>query len=269
MPEKTVLLTIENNIAYVALNRAEKHNAINMMMFYQLDKIIKQLQKDRTLRAVIVHGKGVDFCSGLDVKSVMKAPINVLKLLFKWLPGQSNLAQRVSTGWRKIPAPVIMALHGRVWGGGLQIALGGDFRFVEPSATLSILEARWGLIPDMGGTLALKEHLPADQAKLLAMTGKEVTAEQALEYNLVTEICSDPITSAKALAESLCQQSPDAVAGVKKLYNNVWWRSDRFTLARETYYQLRVMLSKNQKIKSYNQTHEKELAKAFKNRRPW
>jgi len=269
MPETTVLLTIENNIAYVALNREGKHNAINMNMFYQLDNIIKQLQKDKTLRAVIVHGKGVDFCSGLDVKSVMKAPINILKLLFKWLPGQSNLAQRVSTGWRKIPAPVIMALHGRVWGGGLQIALGGDFRFVEPTATLSILEARWGLIPDMGGTLALKEHLPSDQAKLLAMTGKELNPQQALEYNLITDIVSDPLASAKVLAESLCQQSPDAVAGVKKLYNQVWWRSDRFTLARETYYQFKVILGKNQKIKSYNQTHDKSDAKAFKNRRSW
>jgi len=269
MAEKTVLLTIENNIAYVALNRADKHNAINMAMFKQLDSIIKQLQKDKTLRAVIVHGNGVDFCSGLDVKSVMKAPINILKLLFKWLPGQSNLAQRVSTGWRKIPAPVIMALHGRVWGGGLQIALGGDFRLVEPSSTLSILEARWGLIPDMGGTLALKEHLPADQAKLLAMTGKEISPQQALQDNLITEICSDPLASAKILAESLCQQSPDAVAGVKKLYNKVWWRSDRFALAFETLYQIKVMLSKNQKIKTYNQLHDNEQAKAFKNRSTW
>jgi enoyl-CoA hydratase/carnithine racemase len=269
MPEKTVLLTIENHIAYVALNRAEKHNAINMMMFYQLDKIIKQLQKDKALRAVIVHGEGVDFCSGLDVKSVMKAPINIIKLLFKWLPGQSNLAQRLSTGWRKIPAPVIMALHGRVWGGGLHIALGGDFRFVTPTATLSILETRWGLIPDMGGTLALKEHLPADQAKLLAMTGKELTPQQALDYHLITEISVDPMASAKALAATLCQQSPDSVAGVKKLYNQTWWQSDRFTLARETFYQLKVMNSQNQKIKSYNQTHDKEQAKAFKNRSSW
>lgn len=269
MSEKTVLLTIENNIAYVALNRADKHNAINMLMFYQLDKVIKQLKKDKTLRAVIVHGKGVDFCSGLDVKSVMKAQTNVLKLLFKWLPGQSNLAQRVSTGWREIPVPVIMALHGRVWGGGLQIALGGDFRLVEPSASLSILEARWGLIPDMGGTLALKEHLPADQAKLLAMTGKELNPQQASDYHLITDVVDEPLAAAKALAESFSQKSPDAVAGVKKLYNQVWWRGDRFTLARETYYQLKVMFSKNQRIKSYNQTHDNSDAKAFKNRRSW
>jgi enoyl-CoA hydratase/carnithine racemase len=269
MPEKTVLLTIENNIAHVVLNRSEKHNALNMRMFNQLDTIIKQLQKDKSLRAVIVQGKGVDFCSGLDVKSVMSAPINILKLLLKWLPGQSNLAQRVSTGWRKIPAPVIMVLHGRVWGGGLQIALGGDFRIAEPNCALAILEARWGLIPDMGGTLALKEHLPIDQAKLLAMTGKVLSAEQALSYNLITEISVDPIESAKTLAETLCQQSPDAVAGVKNLYNKAWWHNDRFVLARETFYQLKVMLSKNQKIKSYNQTHEKDQEKAFKDRNSW
>ena len=162
-----------------------------------------------------------------------------------------------------------MVLHGRVWGGGLQIALGGDFRFAEPSSALSILEAKWGLIPDMGGTLALKEHLPADQAKLLAMTGKELSAKQALAYNLITEISADPMASAKMLAETLCQQSPDAIAGVKKLYNKAWWHNDRFVLARESWYQLKVILSKNQKIKSYNQTHDKEQAKAFENRGSW
>jgi enoyl-CoA hydratase/carnithine racemase len=269
MTDNTVLLTIENQIAYVTLNREEKHNALNMSMFYQIDSVIKQLRKNRDIRAVIVQGKGCDFCSGLDIKSVMKSPLNIFKLLFKWLPGQSNLAQRVSTGWRTIPVPVIMVLHGRVLGGGLQIALGGDFRFVQTNSTLSIMEAKWGLIPDMGGTLALKEHLPVDQAKLLAMTGKELSANEALEYKLITSVSDTPLEQALALAEELSQQSPDAIAGVKKLYNKAWWHSARFALAKESYYQIKVMLSKNQAIKSYYQTHEPSQGKGFKSRKRW
>ena len=178
MTKKLIKITIEENIAYVCLQREEKHNAINMAMFSQIVQTIKKLKRNRTLRAVIVHGKGVDFCSGIDIKSVFQSPVNALKLLFKWLPGQANIAQFVSTGWREIPVPVIMVLHGRVWGAGLQVALGGDFRIADSKASIAIMESKWGLIPDMGGTLALKEHLGADQAKLLAMLGTELTAEQ-------------------------------------------------------------------------------------------
>jgi len=269
MTENSVLLTIENQIAYVTLNRAEKHNALNMSMFYQIDNVIKQLKNNRNIRVVIVRGKGCDFCSGLDIKSVMKSPLNILKLLFKWLPGRSNLAQRVSTGWRTIPVPVIMVLHGRVWGGGLQIALGADFRFAQSNSEFSIMEAKWGLIPDMGGTLALKEHLPVDQAKLLAMTGKELSASQALEYKLITSVSDDPLEQALTLATELSDQSPDAIAGVKKLYNNAWWNSARFALAKESFYQIKIILNKNQAIKSFNQTHESSLAKRFKKRMHW
>lgn len=268
MNNKLVEIHYENDIAFVDFNRAEKHNALNMDMFKAIKQTIKTLKKDRNIRAVIVQGKGVDFCTGLDVKSVMKSPSNAVKLLFKFLPGQSNLAQYVSTGWQEIPVPVIMVLHGRVWGGGLQIALGADFRIADEKAMFSVMEARWGLIPDMGGTLALKELMPTDKAKLLAMTGREFSAKQAAKLNLVTKVSDSPLDAAKKLAEEIAQQSPDAVAGVKKLYKNAWWHSKGFALARESWYQIKVMAGKNQRIKTFNQTNP-DNTKPFKSRDNW
>ncbi len=268
MNNKLVEIHYENDIAFVDFNRAEKHNALNMDMFKAIKQTIKTLKKDRNIRAVIVQGKGVDFCTGLDVRSVMKSPSNAVKLLFKFLPGQSNLAQYVSTGWQEIPVPVIMVLHGRVWGGGLQIALGADFRIADEKAMFSVMEARWGLIPDMGGTLALKELMPTDKAKLLAMTGREFSAKQAAKLNLVTKVSDSPLDAAKKLAEEIAQQSPDAVAGVKKLYKNAWWHSKGFALARESWYQIKVMAGKNQRIKTFNQTNP-DNTKPFKSRDNW
>jgi enoyl-CoA hydratase/carnithine racemase len=266
---KCIELKIENNIAHVCFNRAKKHNALNMDMFYAIRKTIKLLKKDQKIRAVIVQGNGEDFCSGLDIKSVMKSRTDPLKLLFKWLPWQANLAQYVSTGWRDIPVPVIMVIHGRCWGGGLQIALGGDFRIAKPDASISIMEARWGLIPDMGGTLALKELIKLDVAKELAMTGKVITGEQAHGYGLLTHIANNPHEKALQLAETIVNHSPDAVAATKKLYNKSWWSKPGFALARESFYQIKILLGKNSRIKIYNQTHPDEESRTFKQRNNW
>ncbi|KGJ99285.1 crotonase/enoyl-CoA hydratase family protein [Thalassotalea sp. ND16A] len=248
MSAPRVTVEIKQQIAFVRLNRAAKHNAIDMEMFYALDKVSKNLSKDRYLRAVIVSGDGEDFCSGLDVKAVMQNKSNIGRLLFKLWPGSSNLAQRVSSNWRKIPVPVIFAMQGRCWGGGMQIALGGDFRIADTNASLSIMEARWGLIPDMGGNIALRELMPIDHAKELSMTGKVISAEQAKQYGLVTHICDDVTEKALELAKQICDRSPDSVAAVKKLYNQNWTLAGWKMLAKESYYQLKIILGKNQKV---------------------
>lgn len=266
---KRISLTINNKIAHVTLSRPEKHNAIDMAMFYEIDNIIKVLRKNRTIRVVIVSGEGEDFCSGLDIKSVMKSPINAVKLLFKIFPWRSNLAQRPSTDWQKIPVPVIMVIHGRCWGGGLQIALGGDFRIATPNASLSIMESRWGLIPDMGGTTALHKLVNLDVAKELAMTATIIDGEKALQLGLITHVSNKPLVKAQQLAEIISQQSPDTVAATKKLYNKSWMSSNGMMLLRESYYQIKIILGKNQKIKTYNQLHLEQDKKDFKQRKKW
>jgi len=267
--ENRVTIKRINNIAQVRLNRPDKHNGLDMAMFRAIDKAIKTLKRDRTIRVIIVSGEGPDFCTGLDIKSVMKSVLNPVRLLFKIRPWRSNLAQRVSTGWKDISTPVIMAIHGRCWGGGLQIALGADIRIVTPDASLSILEGRWGLIPDMGGTLALRELITVDVAKQLVMTAAFIDGNKALELGLVTEVDEQPLEKAQQLAEVICQQSPDTVAAVKKLYNKSWHGIAGVALLRESYYQLKILLGKNSKIKSYNQSHDKSEQKSFVTRQRW
>ena len=178
--------------------------------------------------------------------SVMRKKSSALRLLAKWLPGQANLAQRVSYNWRKIPVPVIMVIQGRCWGGGLQIALGADFRFATPGASFSIMEGKWGLIPDMGANLALRELVAKDVAMKLAMSAELISAQKALDYGLITRLSDDPLQRAIQFAGQITERSPDTVAAVKKLYQQTWFKAEWRMLARESYYQVKILLGKNQ-----------------------
>lgn len=238
----------DNQIATVSLNRADKLNAIDMAMFKAVNKTITDLKKNKKVQAVIVKGNGSDFCSGLDVKSLLNDQAGAMKLLFKWWPTLPNDAQRFSVGWRDIPCPVIFAIHGRCWGGGLQLASGGDFRIASPDASFSIMEARWGLIPDMGGALAFRELMRQDHTLEMAMTAKEIDTETAKEYGLVTKIAEDPYARAYELALELVNRSPDVLAATKKLYHKTWWSSPGIALWLETWYQIKVITGKNRAI---------------------
>lgn len=261
-----VNLLIEDNIAYVKLARPEKLNAIDMAMFNAIDKTIKLLKKNRDIRAVVLTAEGDNFCSGLDVKSVFSSPLHAMRLLFKVFPWRANLAQRVSTGWRDLPMPVIAVIKGKCWGGGLQIAMGADFAIAHPNAELSIMEGRWGLIPDMGGTLAFREKISLAAVKELSMTAKVITGFEAHKIGLVSHVDEKPEEIAQALITSLISQSPDSIAGCKKLYNKSWFSSPGMALLRESYYQIRILFGKNQKIKTYNQLNP-EKTKTFLKRK--
>lgn len=243
-----VLIRTDQQVAYITLNRPDKHNALDLDMFEAIVQAQREVAKNPDLRVVILAGEGLDFCTGLDVKSLMKNRGGMRKLLWKWLPWRANLAQQVSVGWRQLNIPVIAAMQGRCWGGGLQIALGADFRIAQPESSLSIMEGKWGLIPDMGGTLALRESMARDQAMKLAMTATEITGEEALKLGLVSELDVSPLEKSKALAELLVEKSPDAIAAVKKLYGRYWSAGNGSILARETLYQLKVLTGANQRI---------------------
>ncbi len=246
--EQRVDLRFEDSIAMVKLNRPDKHNALDFPMFNAIANTIKQINKNKNVRVVIVSGAGENFCTGLDIKSVMHDRSTGLKLLWKWWPGHANLAQFVSIGWRKLKVPVIMVLHGKCWGGGMQIALGGDFRIASPETSLAIMESKWGIIPDMGGTPALIENVANDHALLMAMTGEPVTAEAALEYNLVTSIDKDPMQAAIKLATTLKERSPDTNKILKRFYHKAWSKRDSRILARETLYQWQILFGHNRKV---------------------
>ena len=243
-----VLITIEDGIAIVTLNRPEKYNGLDMPMFEAITRAAKTLKKDRSVRAIILNGAGDAFCSGLDVKTVSKNPVNFLKLLVK--PGRriSNLAQNVGYIWRDVPAPVIAVTHGYCFGGGFQIALGADFRFSTSDCEFSIMESKWGLIPDMSLTVTLRELVPIDLAKELTMTARRFDGTEAKAMGLVSRVSDDPMAEAMNFARELAERSPDAVAASKLLFNRSWNATDRTALDWETKLQKKVLGRANQRI---------------------
>ncbi len=243
-----VLITIEDGIAIVTLNRPDKYNGLDMPMFEAITRAAKTLKKDRSVRAIILNGAGDAFCSGLDVKTVSKNPVNFLKLLVK--PGRriSNLAQNVGYLWRDVPAPVIAVTHGYCFGGGFQIALGADFRFSTSDCEFSIMESKWGLIPDMSLTVTLRELVPIDLAKELTMTARRFDGTEAKAMGLVSRVSDDPMAEAMNFARELAERSPDAVAASKLLFNRTWNATDKTALDWETKLQKKVLGRANQRI---------------------
>jgi enoyl-CoA hydratase/carnithine racemase len=262
-----VKLEKHQGIAYVTLSRPDKYNALNFDMFKAIDKAIKQLQQDKQLRLVILTGAGGNFSSGLDVKSLSKDPGKALNLLFKWLPGNANLAQRVSLGWQRLPVPVIAVIEGVCYGGGMQIVLGADIRIAADTAKLSIMEAKWGLVPDMAGLAGLRQLVSKDQALKLTYTAEVLNADVALSLGLVTEVAAEPMVRAKALAAQIMQTSPDACAAIKLSINRSWTTSLRSLLSRESLSQVRLLLGKNRLIAALRQT--KDPQKPYRNRQSW
>jgi enoyl-CoA hydratase/carnithine racemase len=234
-------------IAHVRLNRPDKLNALDMQMFEQLTTTARDLQSDRSLRAVILSGNGRAFSTGLDVKSILRNDPNasIERLLER--DGKSNLAQDVGYIWRELPIPVIAALHGMCFGGGLQIALGADIRLATPDCKLSIMEAKWGLIPDMSASVTLRELMRIDVAKELTMTGRVFIGTEAVAYGLVTRCVEDPQAEALQLAQEIIQRSPDSVSLTKELYQKTWVAaSEEYSLKLETELQLKLLKTWNQ-----------------------
>ncbi|MCG8517928.1 MAG: crotonase/enoyl-CoA hydratase family protein [Pseudomonadales bacterium] len=260
-----VVLEIDQGIATVTLNRPDKHNGLDMAMFDAIVAVTRQLKKDRSVRAIILKGAGEAFCSGLDVAKVSKNPVNFLKLLVK--PGRkiSNLAQDVGYLWRDVPAPVIAVTHGYCFGGGFQIALGADFRFSTSDCEFSIMETKWGLIPDMSLTVTLRELISIDLAKELTMTARRFNGAEAKEMGLVSRVCDDPLAEAQAFARELSERSPDAVAASKLLFNRTWSAPDKAALDWETRLQKKILARTNQRTAVARNTSDPE--KAYEDRR--
>src|SRR5947209_4606151 len=236
-----------DGVATVTMVRADKHNALDQAMFEGLTNAAGQLAGDASVRAVVLHGEGKSFCSGLDIASFMSGQGGTGVLLERGSDRLANFAQRVSYDLSVVPATVIAAIHGNCFGGGLQIALGADIRIAAPDAKLSIMEVRWGLIPDMAITQTLPRLVSIDVAKELTFSGRIVSGSESLVLGLVTRNSDDPLTSALALAEEVAQRSPDAVRAAKRLYDQTWVSNDpAAALKRESDLQIGLIGKANQ-----------------------
>ncbi len=223
MPER-VTISISDGVADVRMNRPDKLNAIDSAMFEGLTRAGLELAENRSLRAVVLSGEGRAFCAGLDFTSFQAmADPNRDRLavnIGQKDPGSpANMAQRAAYVWTELPVPVIAAIHGFAYGGGLQIAMGADIRFITPEAKMSVMEIKWGLVPDMSGTQTLRHLVPLDVVKELTFTGRTISGAEAVELGLATHLSDNPYESAMALAREIAAKSPDAIRAAKKLLN--------------------------------------------------
>lgn len=227
-----VSISRNNGIANVRLNRPDKLNALDQAMFEGIVAAGEGLKGDPDVRVVVLSGEGRGFCAGLDFGSFQAmaggtrpspradAPADGSLGAIGDTDGRiTHLGQQAAWVWQELGVPVIAALHGAALGGGLQIALGADIRIVAPDAKLSVLEARWGLIPDMTGTVILPKLVGLDVAKELTFTGRIVSGEEAVALGLATRLADDPRAAALELAADLATKSPDALREGKRLLN--------------------------------------------------
>ena len=247
-----VLVEVQDHIAWVYLNRPEKLNGLDLDMFHGLVAAAKKIRKDRSVRAVILAAKGESFSAGLDFKAVSKNPSMIPKLFLKLPWTKMNLAQRIAHIWRDLPVPVICAIHGNCFGGGMQIALAADYRIATPDANLCIMEMKWGLIPDMSGMVTLSRLTRVDIAQELTMTGRQFSAEEGFSYGLISKLADDPQAEALALAQTIATKSPDAIAATKYLFKKTWKADTWKALRWERWVQTRLLGRKNQQIAMKN-----------------
>jgi enoyl-CoA hydratase/carnithine racemase len=229
-----VTLDVRDHVADVRLARPDKHNALDLEMFHALRATIDRLATEPGVRAVVLSGEGPSFCSGLDLAAAASGDFDPLALIGRADGAEANLAQSVCHGWRQLPMPVIAAIHGACFGGGLQVALGADIRLAAPDAKLSIMELKLGLIPDMGITVALPQLVRADVAKELTFTARTLRGTEAAELGLVTRVVDDPHAAALALATEIAGRSPDAVRAAKRLFEESWLAPAAASLLAET-----------------------------------
>jgi enoyl-CoA hydratase/carnithine racemase len=241
-----VRVEVADHVAVVTLTRADKHNALDVAMFEQIIAAAQRLGSEPGVRAVVLHGDGPSFCSGLDVVSIMAAGGGVAGLTDRVQGDVPNWFQRAAHGWLDLPVPVIAALHGNCFGGGLQIALGADIRIAAPDTRLSVMEVKWGLVPDMSITRTLPRLVPIDVAKELTYTGRIFDGIEAHRLGVVTRVADDPLAAARELAGEIAGRSPDAVRAAKRLFDQSWTGTPQQTLALEAELQLGLIGSPNQ-----------------------
>ena len=223
-----VQIRIHDGVADVRLNRPEKMNALDDAMFQGIIEAGRQLQDDKSLRAVVLSGEGRAFCAGLDFSGfagmagegdTSEQGSRAARGVLAKTDRITNRAQTAAWVWQELPVPVIAAVHGVAFGGGFQIAMGADIRVVAPDARLSVMEIKWGLIPDMAGTQTLKNLVRLDVAKELAFTGRVVSGSEAAQLGLATQLSETPLEAAMEIAMEIASKSPDAIRANKQLFN--------------------------------------------------
>lgn len=233
MNEERIRWRFADGIAEVEMNRPQKRNALDIAMFEALAAVQQELRETAGLRCVVLRGAGDAFCAGIDL-SLLGQPEELLARMDDRGEDGANLFQGAAWGWRSVPVPVIAAVHGVAFGGGCQVMLGADIRIAAPDARIGILEAKWGLVPDMAGFPLLRQCIRDDIARELVYTARIVSGTEAAVIGLVTRTAEDPWGEALQTARSLADRPSGPLMAAKKLFNAGFQASDRQIMMEET-----------------------------------
>ncbi len=220
-----VSIELKDGVADVRLIRADKMNALDPAMFEGIIAAGAELTTMKGLRCVVLSGEGKAFCAGLDMQSfaAMKQDgdaVPGVRDLTKRTHGIANRPQQCAWLWRSLPVPVIAAVHGVAFGGGFQIALGADMRYATADARFSVMEIKWGLVPDLAGTQLMRHLAREDVVRELTYTGRIFNGTEAQQFGFVTRLADDPRAAAMETAKEIANKSPDAVRAAKRLLND-------------------------------------------------
>ncbi len=250
MPEmnfhERVTVTIADHVAHVLLDRADKMNALDDAMFEAIIAAGHHLHNAKGVRCVVLSGAGRSFCAGLDLAGMADTERWGEGSLTGRTHGNANRPQQAAMVWRKLPMPVIAAVHGVCFGGGLQVASGADIRFVAPDARLAVMEVKWGLVPDMAGYALWRGNVRDDVLRELTYTHREFSGEDAVRLGFATHVSADPLVAAMDLAREIAGKSPTAVRGAKMLSNRTPDMDVDEVLIAESKAQHELMYSRNQ-----------------------
>ena len=213
-----VAIELEDGVAHVRLARSDKMNALDPAMFDAIAAAGEKVRATGDIRAVVLSGDGRAFCAGLDTQIFQHTGQDPVRInLISRTHGIANVVQHIVLQWRQLPVPVIAAVHGVAFGGGFQLALGADMRFVHPQTRLSIMEVRWGLVPDMAGMLLMRKLARPDVVADLTYSGRVFSGEEAHRYGFVTRLCTEPVAEALLAAREIAGRSPEAIRAAKRI----------------------------------------------------
>ncbi len=243
-----VRISVDGHVAVVTLARPDKRNALDLAMFEALDAAGTELARNPALRACVLDAEGGHFSAGIDLSVLQGGLPGDLEAALAPMPGShANFFQRAAWAWREVPVPVICAITGVTYGGGLQLALGADIRYARPDTRFSVMEVDWGLVPDMALTQTLARIARPDQVKELALTGRVFDGTEALALGVVTALDDDPAARARALAADIASKSPDAVRAIKRLLDEAAALAPDAALRLEAKLQLDLLGKPNQR----------------------
>src|SRR5580704_4721429 len=239
-----VSIELLDGVADVRLIRADKMNALDPAMFEAIIAAGAELAKMKGLRSVVLSGEGKAFCAGLDMASfaAMKPDgdaVPGVRDLTARTYGIANRPQQCAWLWRELPVPVIAAVHGVALGGGFQIALGADTRY-------SVMEIKWGLVPDLAGTQLMRYLAREDVVRELTYTGRIFNGTEAQQLGFVTRVVADPRAAALETAREIAGKSPDAMRAAKRLLNLAVATDAKSGLLAESVEQQKLIGSPNQ-----------------------